>query len=176
MKNSTFFAIGLCVVNVGLYASENQIEGQPGAMAPGGLAISSSAAQPSCAAASSSSALVVMRYYEKGTQTDISANDDEQVRARLHVLLNDTDAMIVRVVEKKLSQLKEQAESGSIQHAVAISLFNKLVMAGSRREVYVTSHTDGAIPLLNVGFLDKYQDNSCELKENVYTAMRNRKR
>jgi len=117
MNNSIFFVIGLCVVNVGLYASEGQVEGQPGAMPPGGLAISRSYAQPCYAAASSSNAPAVMRYYDKSTQTEISGQDNEQIKARLSSLINNVDDCMLVVLEKKISFLNDKVNSGSMLHA-----------------------------------------------------------
>jgi len=100
-----------------MFASEGQVEGQPGAMPPGGMAILSSAAQPSYAAASSSSVPAVMRYYDKGTQTDISGQDNEQIKARLSSLINNVDDCMLVVLEKKISFLNDKVNSGSMLHA-----------------------------------------------------------
>jgi len=114
MNNLLFVVLILSAPIV--YASEGQVEGQPGAMAPGGLAISSSAAQPSFAAASSSSASAVMRYYDKGTQTDVSGQDSEQIKARISCLLNNPDDLYLPILEKKLSVLNEKIQEGSMLH------------------------------------------------------------
>jgi len=129
MKQNHFLTFGLLIVNVCMHASHHQIEGQPGAMPPGGAPVFNIAAFSAGAASSSSlsASASIARYYDKGTQTDISAQNDEQVRLRVGVLLKEVDNIIVQSTERALSRFEQKAKQGSILHAQAIKQFKKLL-------------------------------------------------
>lgn len=142
-KNISFFACGLIVLSGQSYASapapskdykEEQIEGQPGA-APGGASFSQCASSSSASSMPSAyvpTAPLTKLFKEQGTQTEISASDDEQVKAQVCRMISSRNIhqLTIAHVNKKLEVVQRNAEKHDEDAINALTEFYSLLEAG----------------------------------------------
>ena len=139
MKNNlTLFLVGLSMLSASSFASKpaltsesEQIEGQPGA--PGGLCFAVGSASASSSSTSSSDDRahkgLSKLYREQSTQTELSG-DQTDILAVTHALLADTDALHVKRVNAKLSEIKDEAEKGDLVCIQALKIYGEMLNSG----------------------------------------------
>jgi len=105
-----------------------------------------SAASLSVAASSASSVTI---FKEMATQTEISAQDDEQVKLRLNNILNKANDRVIQVIEKKLSEMADEADKGSVNHACALKRLQQIIDDSSGDESVPVRVNESIFPILN---------------------------